>query len=102
MDSGSAHDERVDQTERTPRLSLRSWLSTTPSWFRLAVIALCGGVLTIAVVVGVFFLVLSRGPIDLTWLAPEIVASLGDRAGQGYKFKLSHVSVTSSDHGPKM
>ena len=102
MDSGSAHDERVDQTGRALRLSLRSWLSTTPSWFRLAVIALSGGVLTVAVVVGVFFLVLSRGPIDLTWLAPEIVASFGDRAGKGYKFNLSRVAVTSSDHGPTL
>ncbi len=102
MDSGSAHDERVEQVAQSLLQSLRSFLSTTPSWFRLAATALLGVVAVAVVCIGVFFFVLSRGPIDLTWLAPEIIASLGEHAGKGYKFNLTHVAVTTSDNGPTL
>ncbi len=102
MDSGSARDERVDQAERTSGLSLGSLPSTTPSWSRLLAVSLMGFAVTFAILVGVFFLALSRGPIDLTWLAPEIIASLGEHAGRGYAFSLSRVVIASSDHGPTL
>lgn len=102
MDSGSAHQQRVDQVERTPSQSPRQFVSTTPYWPRLLFASLLSVAVTLAVLVGLFFVALSRGPIDLTWLAPEIVASLGNHAGKGYAFALSRVVVANTDHGPTL
>lgn len=102
MDSGTAQDERVDEAEQTPGPSLNPYVSTTSSWSRLLFASLLGVAVTLALLIGLFFLALSRGPIDLTWLAPEIVASLGEHAGKGFAFTLSRVAVASSDHGPTL
>mgnify|MGYP003352072610 CR=1 FL=1 len=51
---------------------------------------------------GSFFLFLSRGPIDLSWLAPEIVASLYELSGGKYAYKLAGASIVNSEHGPTL
>jgi len=52
--------------------------------------------------VGGFFLLLSQGPISLTWLAPRIVAALNERFAGQFDFHLGGASLASSDHGPTL
>ncbi len=54
------------------------------------------------VAVGAFILLLSRGPISLTWLAPRIVESLDEHFGGRYDFGLAGASIANTDHGPKL
>ncbi|QGM99140.1 hypothetical protein F7D14_17700 [Methylocystis parvus] len=52
--------------------------------------------------VGGFLLLLSRGPIDLTWLAPRIVSALDERFAGRFDFHLGGASLADSDHGPTL
>ncbi len=56
-------------------------------------------IFVVALGIGSFFLFLSRGPIDLSWLAPEIVASLYELSGGKYAYKLAGASIVNSNMG---
>ncbi|UZX13318.1 DUF3971 domain-containing protein [Methylocystis sp. MJC1] len=56
----------------------------------------------VCLAIGAFFLALSRGPIDFSWLAPPIVAALDERFDGQFAFQLAGVSVANSDHGPTL
>ncbi|KAF2989368.1 hypothetical protein MJC1_03518 [Methylocystis sp. MJC1] len=60
------------------------------------------GLALVCLAIGAFFLALSRGPIDFSWLAPPIVAALDERFDGQFAFQLAGVSVANSDHGPTL
>lgn len=61
------------------------------------------GVVTLAcLAIGGFFLLLSQGPINLTWLAPRIVAALDERFAGRFDFQLGGASISNTDHGPTL
>jgi hypothetical protein len=71
-------------------------------WLRIAAF---GGLVALAllcVAVGVFFILLSQGPISLTWLSPRIVASLDERFAGQFDFELRGASIASSASGPTL
>jgi hypothetical protein len=64
-----------------------------------------GGIAALAllcVALGVFFAMLSQGPISLTWLTPRIVAALDERFAGQFAFQLRGASLTNSDSGPTL
>ncbi|MGD9541148.1 AsmA-like C-terminal region-containing protein [Methylocystis sp.] len=70
----------------------------------LRVIMLSGlaAALLCTVTLGGFFLLLSQGAISLAWLAPHIVRSLDELAGERYEFSLATASVSNGEHGPTL
>ena len=50
---------------------------------------------------GLFFARLSQGPIEVD-LAPQIMAALNQRVGNGYRFDLGGTSVEATEHGPAL
>ncbi|GLI93185.1 AsmA-like C-terminal region-containing protein [Methylocystis echinoides] len=74
----------------------------SPRWWRLCGY-FCLVVVTLAVIgVSGFFLILSTGPISLTWLAPRIVAALDRHFAGHFAFGLQGASIASSEHGPAL
>ena len=99
MDSDSAR-ERRDQKKGflpKPRFIASSVFRSQQKWL-LSVFLGIGIFLSTAV--GVFYYSLSRGPINLSWLAPEIVASLSELSGGQFTFQLADASIIKSDKGP--
>jgi len=78
---------RASRGGRLPRLVLMSGLAAA---------LLC------AVTFGGFFLLLSQGSITFGWLAPHIVKSLNELAGDRYDFSLATASIGNGDHGPTL
>ena len=91
--------ERTGLTFRLPRLSLRPQSRRDA---RIVAGAGIGILALICVVVGAFFLLLSRGPITFSWLAPKIVESLDELAAGKYDFELAGASIANTDHGPTL
>ena len=62
--------------------------------------AVCFALVFLAI--GIFFALLSRGPVSLTWLAPRIVRALDDHFGRAYDFQLAGASIAESEQGPAL
>lgn len=92
--------ESTDRDQGGEGKGQRQTLSARLSKRKLLVRALATLVLVGALGFGSFFIFLSRGPINLSWLAPEIVASLSELSGGKYVYKLAGASIVNSDHGP--
>ncbi len=69
---------------------------------RFAVFLGLGALVALCLAVGAFFLVLSRGPVSFTWLAPRIVAALDQHFGGSYDFQLAGASIANTNHGPTL
>lgn len=96
---GEDRDERTGIVLRRPYLRLRA-----PSRRHAQIAAgLVGGALAlVCAVVGLFFLLLSRGPITFSWLAPRIVVALEEMSGGKFDFQLAGASIANTDHGPTL
>ncbi|TLG74056.1 hypothetical protein FEV16_12460 [Methylocystis sp. B8] len=69
---------------------------------RLILLSGLAAVLLCALTFGGFFLLLSQGSITFAWLAPRIVQSLNELAGDRYDFSLATASIGNGDHGPTL
>lgn len=77
-------------------------LARGPAWLRLCAFGGLCGLAVLCVAVGAFFLLLSRGPISLTWLAPRIVDALDTHFGGQFDFQLRGASIATSESGPAL
>ena len=92
--------ESADQDQGGEGNAQRQALGTKLSRRKLLLKIVATVIFVTALGAGSFFIFLSRGPIDLSWLAPEIVASLSDLSGGKYAYKLAGASIVNSEHGP--
>lgn len=83
-----------------PAVHVRLARARAPRFLRVGAYAGLGAIVLICVAIGGFFLLLSRGPISLTWLTPRIVAALDDRFAGRFDFQLHGAMIANTDHGP--
>lgn len=96
----SRETERHDHAAAYLRRPGQSTKFTLARPYRVAGAAFLGVVVLLGLLVGAFFLRLAYGPLALSWLAPEIVASLHELSGGAYNFQLAGASVANTANGP--
>ncbi|MCC3247345.1 DUF3971 domain-containing protein [Methylocystis sp. WRRC1] len=102
MTDSTERDDREDEAgalARLPRFAVRA---PSRRMRRVATGLGLGALLLLCVSVGAFFLLLSRGPLTFSWLAPKIVESLDELAGGRYDFQLAGAAIANTDHGPTL
>ncbi len=72
------------------------------SRLRVLAFGVLGLLALLGVAVGGFFVLLSRGPISLTWLSPRIVAALDERFAGQFEFQLRGASIANGASGPTL
>lgn len=85
-----------------PRLTIRtSFLHSRRVW-RIAAASAAALALVVAMSIGGFFLLLSRGPLTFPWLAPRLAQSLDELYSGRYEFALDNAAIANGDHGPTL